>query len=176
MKQFKNLQEAFDYRTLCPFCEKQISVGWHSVSFEEGGNHTVTLVTGSTSFRIGMTDNIVYQMSDPSIMKGTFMFSVVSVCGHCAKYSHVLQVHVEIGPMRMIGCFLNSELIHVEDNSRRYEINNVYATEKTKMITYHTKLSQSHPPLDSVEMPLIPLDMKDPMKTVERIKSLLVFL
>lgn len=176
MKEFKNLQEAFDYRTLCPFCEKQISPGWHSISFEEGGHYIVTLISGSTSFRIGLIDNKVYQMSDPSIMNGTFIFRVVSVCSHCTKYSHVIQVHVDIGTMKAIGFFLNSELVHVEDSSRRYEINNIYATEKTKMTTYYTLLSQSHPPIDSVEMPLIPLDMKAPLKTVERIKSLLVFL
>jgi hypothetical protein len=88
----------------------------------------------------------------------------------------LIQVHISLEHGRLIALVLNSEAVSIEEGAKLYEVKNIYTTEKTEMSTFHTRLSQQRGALDKVELPLVPLDLQNPLKTVERIKNLLVFL
>ena len=175
MKEFKNLHEAFGHRALCPFCKQKMGISYVKLDVSED-KEKVTLVTGSTSFIIDCMSNAIYQMSDPSVLNGLFIFSVMVICNDCLKYSHILQVHADIGKMEVAKVVLNSESISIEEEARLYEIKNIFVAEKTEMSTFYAQTSHQRGPINKVQLPLVPMDFENPMKTVERIKGLLVFL
>lgn len=197
---FYNLDEAFSYRRYCPkeHCEHglfpetaTIKYGdrQREVEFNVGGN-TLTVTSHSNEvlwYREHQEDQKVYGFSSTLMYAGssrrlhslsgvgTDLFPVTISCNNCHKYQYVIQVHVSLSERRLVDLVLNSETIIVENMAKEYRIRNVYTTDKTELEIRHTHLSHFHEPEDEMEIPLIPLNIEDPMKTVERIKKLIVF-
>lgn len=199
---FYNLDEAFSYRRYCPCknCEHGLfpetatikyADNHREVEFDISGN---TLAVASHSnevlwYREHREDHKVYGIGSQSPLiyagtsrrlhslsqSGTDLFPVTISCNNCHNYQYIVQVHVSLSERRLTGLVLNSETIVIQDMAKQYRIRNLYTTEKTELEFRHTHLSHFHEPEDEMEIPLIPLNIEDPMRTVERIKKLIVF-
>lgn len=197
MKQFKNLLEVLQYHSKCPFCSGKMSAGW-DMAYDENSVKAY-LKFGLTTLTVDCYNNNIIECRQtssynhlPAIggMVSQYMGSSLSdlsakgidirrlniSCESCSKYSYLIQVHISIEHGRLIALVLNSESASIEEGAKLYEVKNIYTTEKTEMSTFHTHLSQQRGALDKVELPLVPLDLQNPLKTVERIKNLIVFL
>jgi hypothetical protein len=101
---------------------------------------------------------------------GKFLQGLTVDCKSCCQFSYTIQIHVDLDERRLIGTFLNSETISIEDEDMVHEIKNVYSIEQTHY-SYFSK--------DGVDkkstIPLIPLDLKNPKETISRIRKLLIF-
>ena len=202
MTKFYNLDEAFGFRRYCPckHCSHTLFPEGATIKYGENYREVQLSVHGNTltvnlhsneviSYRDQDDDHKRYSMSMSTLMyaspsrklwslskSGTDMFPLVVSCNNCHGYSYVLQVHVALDQGRIVKLVLNSESMSVEDMAKRYTIKNIYTTNKTEMEIRHTHVSQVHEPQDKIEIPLVPLNVEDPMKTVERVKKLVVFL
>jgi hypothetical protein len=190
MKRFKNLIEVLAYHSICPLCSAKMSVD-RNFNYDENANKAY-LKFGATHLTVDCFNNNIIKcdqvmFSGSPIMYSNSSFSDLSgkgvdlrglkvSCDFCLKYSYLVQVHISLEHNKIVDLVLNSESISIEENTKLYEVKNIYTTEKTEMAIFHTHLSNKRGALDKVELPLVPLDFENPMKTVERIKSLLVFL
>lgn len=198
MKHFKNLHEAIQYHERCPFCAGKMVTDM-DVTYDDN-SHKAYLKFGASKVIVDCVTNDIIQYSEQSSVNTTYSIGCgkpaiqswgasqglsttgidyrrVSIsCDDCYKYGYLIQVIISLKDAKILGLFLNSESVSIEDGARLYEIKNIYATEKTEMSTFHQHLSKQRGALDKVEFPLVPLDLQDPMKTVERIKNLLAFL
>ena len=198
MKQFKNLSEAISYHANCPFCSSRMSTDM-DLTYDENSLKAY-LKFGVSKVIVDCATNDIIQYSEQSSIDTTYSIGcgkpavqswgaaqglsttgidyrrVNISCDDCYKYGYLIQVIISLKDAKIVGLFLNSESVSVEDGAKLYEIKNIYATEKTEMSTFHQHLSKQRGALDKVEFPLVPLDLQSPMKTVERIKKLLPFL
>lgn len=198
MKHFKNLHEAIQYHERCPFCAGKMVTDM-DMTYDENtlkaylkfgtSKVIVDCVTNDiiqyseysatdTTYSIGCDIPMVTKMSSlPGLITNGVNYRKINVtCDDCFKYGYMVQVLLSLDSRKIIGLVLNSETVSIENEAKLYEIKCIYTTEKTEMSTFHTHTSKQRGPLDKVEFPLVPLDLQNPMKTVERIKNLLVFL
>lgn len=193
MKQFKNLFEVLNYHSTCPFCSTRMSSDM-DLNYDEN-SVTAYLKFGSTHLTVDchnnniIKQNVVSSISftgGPTIQIGSSLADLSTgginirrlniSCDGCSKYAYLVQMHISLDAGKIVSLVLNSESASIEEGAKLYEIKNIYTTEKTEMATFHTHLSQQRGALDKVELPLVPLDLQNPLKTVERIKNLIVFL
>lgn len=111
---------------------------------------------------------------------GHIMERIVVGCERCCQYYYVLQIVVGTKTNRVEGLFLNSEFIAIDEKGTTHEIRNVYSFEKTEYNRFINKSNDGHTlanyvGTDTVSLPLIPLDLENPHKTLERIKTLVLF-
>ena len=202
MTAFYNLDEAFGYRRYCP-CKHCGHTLFPEVAtiVHSDGNQSVKLALGGNTLTVGLYSNAVisyeeerqnqtvYSLSGSYLSRtnrsynlhslskqGTDMFPVTVSCNNCHRYNYVLQVMVNLSQGCLVGLVLNSETIVVDDYVKMYTIKTIYTTQKTEMEIRHLHLSQYHEPEAKIEYPMIPLNIEEPMKTVERLKKLTVFL
>lgn len=203
MTAFYNLDEALSYRRYCPCKHCSHSLFPETATIKYGdrrrevefaiGGDKLTVCSHSNaviSYHEKQEDNLVYGgMRSPTLMyagssrhlwslskSGTDMFPVTVSCNNCHRYNYVLQVHVSLAQGLVLGLVLNSESITIEDMAKLYTITNIYTFEKTEMEVRHMHVSHLHESQSKIEYPLIPLNVEEPMKTVERLKKLTVFL
>ena len=193
MKQFKNLFEVINYHSKCPFCSSRMHADM-GLNYDEN-SVTAYLQFGNTHLTVDCYTNSIIKIDTvssvtfaggPPIFMGSSLndLSVGGVnirrinisCDNCSKYAYLTQIHISLDNQKIVALVLNSESASIEEGAKLYEIKNIFTTEKTEMATFHTHLSRQRGALDKVELPLVPLDLQNPLKTVERIKSLLVFL
>ena len=197
MKQFKNLFEVINYHSMCPFCtgrmhadmdlnydensvKAYLKFGTSQLTVDCHNNNIIEIKqasnNGTYSFNTGIPISFLGSALDSLAATGINYRRLNISCDSCSKYAYLIQVLISLETGKLEGLFLNSESASIEDGAKLYEIKNVYAIEKTEMATFHTHLSRQRGALDKVELPLVPLDLQNPLKTVERIKNLLVFL
>lgn len=206
MKQFKNPEEAFQYQTHCPLCNEPIEADYKEISYDPSGLKTVvTFNVGSDDLTIDYhTNEIVSHVetrdlwnyrNNPAagnyhimkaglIGKGTEIFKVTASCGKCGKYGYVLQMHVRLDERKLVGIFLNSESVSIEEGEVLHEIKNIYATDKTEYDKF-TRVEVHNDTMDmsgwsgrrngTVTFPLMPLDVKHPQILLSRIKNLIIY-
>jgi hypothetical protein len=196
---FYNLDEAFSYRRSCPLCREpvfpidvnmkydydgtkadftvgestfQVSCSSNELTYHTRRNQHDQMVTfGASQSYIGMTRSS-YGLHNG----GTDIFKMEMRCHKCERYRYVVQVHLSLDEKRITDLVLNSEAVIIEDGAKLCTIKNVYTTEKTELIVRHQHVSQYHEPLEKIEFPLVPINLEDPRKTLERIRKLVVFL
>lgn len=193
---FYNLEDAFSYQRTCPLCKEGVrpvdvnmKYGYNSMSVEfihgsstfevdihsgQMGDWTErsprdTYLVGShgSSSYTGMTPTYGLQSGGVNLIK------MEMACHGCEHYRYVVQVHVSLDERRVVALLLNSESVTVKDGVNLTTIKNVYTTGKTE---YIVRVPNPTRPLKKAEFPLIPLNMQEPVKTLERIKKLIVFL
>jgi len=198
MKQFQTLDEAFHHQSNCPFCHKVITKGWAQMTFD-GGETLVEFDLGKTSVTLDYKtgDLREYKTSSPfeeiatrsypvyasngsahsAQRNGKELFRVICACTECSQYTYVLQIHLDMDKRRVVGIFLNSETLSIEKGTDLHEIKNVYATNKTEYSTFTNYESDDIKTNDrkSIVLPLIPMDLSNPTKTLDRIKTLVLF-
>lgn len=193
MKQFSCLNEAFSHQNDCPFCHAIITRGYASITMNGGetlvefsiGKLTMTLDYNSgelreykntSSFQEVVTKSYPVYASNGSAHSvspsGKQLFGVYCSCNQCGRYTYTLQIHIDMGLSKIVGIFLNSETLCFEEESNLYEIRNVYSSEKTEYKVFdNDAVSETK----TLNLPLIPLDRSDPNKTLERVKTLVLF-
>lgn len=111
-----------------------------------------------------------FKPSAQPIYNGKFMHALTIDCKSCCQYSYTLQVHFDLSEEILIGVYLNSESLSIEESGMVHEIKNSYAAQ----LTYYSYFDKEG---DSKRdcLPLIPLDLDNPKETVSRIRKLLIF-
>jgi hypothetical protein len=134
---------------------------------------TVPMVTSYTG-------TVPQRFSTKPVYDGHLYERLGMTCDDCCQYTYLIKFIIDIGLKRIIDIELNSETLSIEDSKGIvHEIKNIYATDETEY-TYFPKgdriyLDGSHTKEKSITLPLIPLDLDNPNKTVERIKTLILF-
>lgn len=198
---FYNLDEAFQYQRHCPLCKENIYPVDVNLKYEYDGTKA-DFTVGDSTFQVACHSNqltyhsrrsqhdqmVTFGASQSYIGMtrssyglhngGTDIFKMEMCCHNkaCEHYRYVVQVHLSLDEKRITDLVLNSEAIAIEDGAKLCTIKNVYTTEKTELIIRHQHVSQYHEPLEKIEFPLIPLNLQNPRKTLERIRKLVVFL
>lgn len=101
-------------------------------------------------------------------------------CDDCCKYHYLVKFVIDVGMKTLIDIELNSETISLEDGKGTiHEIKNIYPIKETQY-AYFPKgdriyLDGTHVGEKSISLPLIPLDVYNPTKTLERIRTLVLF-
>lgn len=196
---FYNLNEAFRYRSSCPLCQENVYPIEANLKYDHDGikadfsvgnstfqvncdsneltyhsrrsSHDQMVTFGASQSYIGMTHS-----SYGLHTGGTDIFKMEMCCHKCEHYRYVVQVYLSLDERRITDLVLNSEAVILEDGAKLCTIKNVYTTEKTELVIRHQHLSQHHEPLEKIEFPLIPLNLQEPRKTLDRIRKLVVFL
>lgn len=200
MIKFKSIQDALAYRPFCPICyermevdnkygaqvrreydsEEKITLIWKSNQDEliiNLNNDRVESLTKKvrSSAIFGLPGQIIGFEYTP-VENGIMYTSLAVGCEGCFQYSYVVQILVDISRKMIDSVILNSELISVEDKETLHEIRNVYTTDKTEYSWFKTGQSEGEPVDEkSIILPLVPLDLSCPEKTVERIRNLILF-
>lgn len=100
-------------------------------------------------------------------------------CDDCCQYNYLVKFIIDVGMKSIVDIELNSETLSIEDDKGIvHEIKNIYATEQTQY-TYFPRegknIEGTYPIDGSITLPLIPLDVDNPTKTLERIRTLVLF-
>jgi len=198
MIQFQSLNQAFEYHKCCPSCGSHLIVdsGDFAERVEYSDGHQcqrfafrmdykyddvlyINTFTNEVEFRLtrSLHEEPVYggghrsgQTPTYKSYDGMWYQGIITSCHECCQFSYTLQLQVDLGRPKVIGIILNSETISLDDKGVTHEIRNTYTTKQTEY--YRTTLSAKE---KTITLPLIPLDFNDPKKTLDRIKTLLIF-
>lgn len=190
MKQFSSIREALQYQKICPICEEYMAIDLLGAVMKD---KDIVWALSPNELHINQdTDEvkivdkpitypkIIYQQLLNTVVSGLEFVRLGMVCEDCYQYEYVIQIVVDMTNKKIANIYLNSETITIEDDAQTiHEITNSYAFEETEYGSFHRSKGRSamYPKADKcVKLPLIPLDIHNPLKTVDRIKSLIVYL
>jgi hypothetical protein len=105
---------------------------------------------------------------------GKLFESLTIGCQNCHQFSYVVQVVIDGTAMRVEHLFLNSEFISWSEKEITHEIKNIYPTGKTEY-SRSASIGKSHLIDCNISIPLIPLNLTNPVETMDRIKKLNLF-
>lgn len=193
MKQFTCLDEAFRHKNDCPFCHAIITRGYTSITMN-GGETLVEFQIVKSSITVDYNTGElreykqapafeeihtryypVYASSGSanSIQRsGKHIFGAYCSCNQCGQYAYNLQIHLDMDQGKIVGIFLNSETFSFEKGPLLYEIRSVYSTGKTHYKVFNNDADSE---TKTLVLPLIPFDLSNPDKTLERVKTLALF-
>ena len=205
MKQFRTIQDALDYQVYCPMCSARLEIGRGKVDIliDKYDNHTtlswssydsklvIDLETNSLiSYSLTRDMSPVYGIGSNSPVShvpgrssnlttdGHIIERILVGCERCFQYEYIVQVVVGFKESRIVGLFLNSEFLTIDEKGSTHEIRNVYSFGKTEYNRFVSKAEDIYATAvgnDTIILPLIPLDLEQPYKTLERIKTLILF-
>jgi hypothetical protein len=192
MIKFYSFLAGLQHHKKCPLCNKQMEVNDRDLS------ERVEYPTGHPyqrfKFYIGRsTDDVMIldpntelvevdkralqsvfglrsQMGNYTLYSGLFYHALTINCNSCCQYHYTLQVQADLTAMRLVGTYLNSETVSVEEGGIVHEVRNVYATDQTEYAAFPKDGSSK-----KSSIPLVPLNLSNPKETVSRIRKLLIF-
>jgi hypothetical protein len=195
MIKFRSFLEGLRYRSKCPLCSKQMEVNdrdlverleyplghpYQRFTFYLGQRSDDVLLVDPNSEMVVIkyatvqeTTNGMYTgrvAGNYTIYNGEWRHALTMNCNSCSQYHFTLQVHSNLTERRLIGTFLNSESVSVEENDMVHEVRNVYSMEKTEYTCFPKDGSSKRS-----SIPLVPLNLSDPKETISRIRKLLIF-
>lgn len=156
MKQFKNLNEAFNYQASCPVCDDPIEPDYKekivNSSWDRPKIVTIFTLQGGDEVSIDYYTNEILTYTEAKSYKTTYgnptmtvhtgnynvyksgqlIFGVNASCGKCGTYGYSLQVIIDWESKLAAGIFLNAETISIEEGDTLHEIRNAYAVGKTE--------------------------------------------
>jgi hypothetical protein len=108
---------------------------------------------------------------------GDMYFGLGMECYGCRDYYYMIQLVVNLEPIRLSKIYLNSESVIIRNDEGRYEIRNCYTTGNTEYLFSSGQPSEEGTIAISKRqlLPLVSLDRQYPAKTLSRIKNLLIF-
>jgi hypothetical protein len=203
MKEFRTIQDALDYQKKCPICYSHLNIDQREVDMRWDTDYRRTTLTWSShesKLVIDLETNAVLSFSMTRSMSpiygigysgpisylpattgmGHIMERLIVGCDKCCQYDYVIQVIVDAKEGRIVGLLLNSECLTIDEKSTTHEIRNVYSFDKTEYLKHDNSHDSTHTIKNYVgtavlSLPLIPLDLENPHKTLERIKTLVLF-
>lgn len=200
MKRFYSFIAGLTHYTKCPLCSKGMEINdrdlverieyptghsYQRFSFQLSRNNDDILVINPETEEVeiryskrsnfqttygGSISSYAGQTYTPTTYSGMFMHGLTINCSSCCQFSYTLQLHIDLNEGKLIGTYLNSETVSVEEGSNVHEIKNVYSMDKTEYTCFTANGSEK-----TSSIPLIPLNIDDPKETVTRIRKLLIF-
>jgi hypothetical protein len=200
MTQFYSLIQALDYHRCCPLCESRLLVDESEfaerLEYPDGHPYQryafrldykssdilyVNPYTNEVELKLVRDtytsptygDSTAYIGKTPSYKSynGVLYMGLTSSCPKCCQFTYTLKLLINLNERRLEATFLNSETVSLDDKGVTHEIRNVYSTGHTEY--FYTK-EDSRKEM-AITLPLIPLDLNNPKKTLERIRTLLIF-
>lgn len=185
MIHYPDFKTAFTTHEACPFCKSFIQQGYTSIE-DVNGETIVSFSFSGTKLVTDLHNKIIEYTTDSGLQnisaqhmgtayimtkQSTVSYEYVKVVGSCYEcgcYSYTLQMRVNLKEGTIESIALNSEVFCIEQGKTLYEIKNNYASKYTKYDVFSNDL-------DPITLPLIPMDITNPIKTLERIKTLVIF-
>jgi hypothetical protein len=202
MIHFKTINEVLNYRNNCPLCHKGIvsvtspdvksyqtldgfkdTLVWDNpqeeitINLNDDSVEKMTLKSGAVQ-NFGYNTTVTYvSQSSSSINNGIMYLKLTLECEECQRYSYMAQILIDTKTFKVFKIVMNSEALFLEDDKGSHEITNVYTMGKTEYCHFPLPNYDSGPLLNNkgITLPLIDLDLEHPEKTLERIKTLIVF-
>lgn len=197
MTKFLSLPEAFHNQSTCPICcqnlhfDANVAKEWSeryqtnqtTITFQLDGELSLTADYETGNIRrwskkrplqqiyvIGEDSPIDchYRQNTPM----TNIFSTVLGCTSCYQYRRLFQIYLYNEQITYLH--LNSEFLAIEKSANLYEIRNNYVREET-IFTPFDYFRASKSDGKSCVLPLIPWDLQNPNKTLDRIQNLVIF-
>lgn len=203
MTEFRTLYDALNYRVSCPVCDSRLHVNDSRYITGDLSDYREcdVFVIDRPDFMISidLTSNDVLKLeifqptnamsamlsSAPHRVGNIFYERVVVDCEDCSQYSYCFQLLIDSKEGKVTGIPFNSETITfiIDDDpfpGTVHEIRNVYTLQETQYRYFNgrniSKLNQMYPNDEKgIKIPLVPLDIYNPQKTLQRIKNLIVF-
>ena len=177
---FKKIREGIDYRTHCPFCKEELFINERDAQITYKNKQPILKfnLMGDDILLINIvTEEVMTQLRQNISSYGYFNYGVnyhginiECVNSDCGLFDFTLQLQTNIDKREINYVLLNSERISFEDESGRlHEIKNIYVNEATEYTFYTESESKTQ------RIPIIPIDFNNPLKTIQRIKKLIVF-
>jgi hypothetical protein len=205
---FKNLRDAINFRSHCPFCAERLVVGdryaEQKTTFDIEGKNLVRIVwrTQDNEEMIFDVDSgfveILYKFSNDyliytgvdavvnrgrparRIYDGHLYESMKFICQSCNAYEYMIQICIDMSDRFINEIVLNHEGFCWQDtNDFVHQVKSIYTYDKTQY-RYFPKgdkiyLDGVHVEEKSIDLPLILLNLDEPEKTIQRIKTLVLF-
>lgn len=199
MKQFYSFKSAIEHHVNCPSCQSLLQINDRDLAVDLGYRYregkekitfhldqreqdTITIDPETEEVEIILHNRLPfttlgvngipakhYPVVTPTY-DGKFYHALTLDCKYCCKYSYTLQLQFSLKPCKLLGAYLNSENLSLEEGKVVHEIKNVYATEQT----HYTHFAKDGD-CKRITLPLIPLNLDNPQETVNRIRKLLIF-
>lgn len=99
-------------------------------------------------------------------------------CDNCGDYEYMVQIIIDVGKKSIDDIVLNHEKIEWKDNNNQiHRVRNVYTYDETEYTTFYPGDCKYGKVKDykQTTLPLIPLNLDEPQKTIDRIKTLVLF-
>jgi len=195
MKKFPSLPEAFYDQATCPLCceilhfDADVMQEWSdryltnftTLTFQLDGELSLTADYETGNIRrwsqtrplhpiyvIGTDSALDYNLSRQMTV-ATNIFATTLGCVQCHQYRRIFQIYLSKDKITQL--FLNAEYLSVERNGNAYEMKNNFIKETTEYTPFDAGKSDGK----HCTLPLIPFDLRDPLKTLERIQTLVLF-
>lgn len=185
MKQFTSFLDARRNYQDCPMCGKNMRINDKDLAMDYG---TKFQDMNTNSFSIYLDNEaidtitinqdtneleIIAQAFHPnscSNYSGLLVISITIDCDNCCQFSCILQLHLDLTAKKLIKVGVNTETLSLEVSDEVHEVKSNYAASNTQYVSY-----QKDGSFRKTTLPLIPLDLKNPMETVARISKLVIF-
>lgn len=200
MKKFTSLSEALAHKPTCPCCHENLSFDADVVSKTNSSGFddiTITFNFENTLLEVDYVTGHVKKYCEtrslekvyrtdhekPAYIYGNFqpfanIFGATVSCHSCRDYRYLLQIHTS--KEKITDIYLNVEYLSLKDSSGTlHEIKNnffVKTTEYTYFRPYPKGSKSSGFEINNtITLPLIELSASDPQKTLNKIKTLIIF-
>jgi hypothetical protein len=197
MQTFSNLQQALQYQIKCPLCAQFLSIqtdndgiyGQNVIQFNLTENvdsqtdDILTIDKITNKIKIDYYDTRDKEMTQDNIMMsnrfmrpyGGEMYESISVkCNYFYHYKYIIKIQANLTTLKITDISLNSESIDVSDRfDNLFTIENNYSSNRTIFRRYNCKDDLNW---TDTFLPLVPLDLNDPILTVERLQQLTTFI
>ena len=107
------------------------------------------------------------------VYDGTMFQRLIIQCNYCQRYKYVLKMALNLTHQRIDGTFLNSEWVSVEKDGNACSILSIYSTERTEYKVF--SIPGDHQVGDTIDFPLIPINLENPQETLNKIQKLVIF-
>jgi hypothetical protein len=195
MIKFLSLPEAFYNQSTCPMCRENLHfdadvmqewsdryiTNFTTITFQLDGELSLTadyetgnIIRWSQArppqpiYVIGTDSVLDYNLSRQTAV-ATNIFAITLGCVQCHQYRRIFQIY--LSKDKITHLFLNAEYLSVERNGNAYEMKNNFSKE----ITVYTPFDAGRSDGSNCTLPLIPFDLQNPLKTLERIQTLILF-
>lgn len=204
MKQFNNIQELWDYCRYCPFCmrsgrETFVSVGPDNVfilvDFKKENDKLFLQCTYknkrhiyNVDYDINCVDN-TFSVTVPKVQevpagetanpdrakRAYFYFFIEGICRECHCSAHGADLELDIVDKKISSISLERESLYFLECKDKFHVSPIY--DRNVMLVSRVTV-ENYEIVDSektIQLPLVKLDPTDQAKTVNKIKTLILF-
>lgn len=191
---FLSLPEAFCNQSFCPICRETLEFDadvvqeWSeryqtnltTITFKIDGDLSLTVDYDTGNIRrwsqtrylkpihvMGTNIPIDYNFARQTV--STNIFGVHLSCCICHQYRRIFKMHIYND--KITHLILNAEHLSVEKDGNLYEMKNNFVRETTDYTPFDAGKSDGK----HCSLPLIPFDLQNPNKTLDRVKNLVLF-
>jgi hypothetical protein len=175
---FSSLKEAISYKKECPFCNSLLQFDNRDFSniYKPYDRNLLFNLLGDDLLVIDLDteklDLLLSKNKQDSVnykYNGLHYQRLILECQMCFAFGYTLQIQIDMSNLKLFNILLNTESLSYEDEKGiLYEIKNIYPSSSTSFCYYDEKVKHQR-------IPLINLDLKNPLETINKIKKLILF-